>query len=109
MIGWMVAFLVAGVLEVALQQRLYRAARARDPQRYEPEYEWAERVRARPSSLFRETFRASRMGWSVLLRRSPHPEVENLRRVTLVVVIVTWALFAMVWVSAISRQAANSV
>jgi hypothetical protein len=95
-VALVVAFVASGIVEALLSQRLYRAVRARDPDRYEAENAWAERVQEAPSSLIRETVTATRSRLGVLVHRSPYPEVERLRRITLVAVATSVVIFALI-------------
>jgi len=88
-----VAFIGFVLLQTWLGARLYDALRAREPDRYEPPYDWAERVQGRPSSLFGEVVRTTRFRLGTIGHRSPYPEVERLRRLTLVALALTLTAF----------------
>ena len=87
-------FVVLALVEAYLSTAVYRAARAREPERYEPENEWVARVQRTPSRLVVEGVGATRVRLRLLLRRSVFPDVETLRLVSLAVFAL--ALFDIV-------------
>jgi hypothetical protein len=78
-------FVLLALVEAYLSAAAYRAARAREPERYEAENEWVARVQRTPSRLVVEGVGATRVRLHLLLRRSRYPEVERLRLFTLAV------------------------
>jgi hypothetical protein len=82
-------FVVLLAVQTMLFLRFYRAARIRDPERFEPEFAWAERVEQTPTRLFSEGVKLVQSRLRLLVRSSPYPEVERLRRLT-IGAIVLW-------------------
>lgn len=93
------AFLGFVIVQTWLNGRLYEAARARQPSRFEPPYAWVDRVQAAPSALVTEVVRSTRLRLGLLGRRSEFPEVERLRLVALVAVAFAVAAFVLTFVN----------
>lgn len=89
----LVAFAVVGIAMVVVQGAFYRALACRDPAAYISDDEVLQRF-AEPSKFVSFMSQAAMSRLRALLRSSPYPEVERLRRYALVLQAATLVVFA---------------